>query len=452
MEENMKRSLFVVFVLVLLSGSLSAQEVKTALGTFTLNGTMVTGIVTEMTQQEGHQNDGNWGKIEVRNPDWTENRFELGLSYAFGNYGAYVSLKTPGPVNNFWEPDPIDIGHAFVYATFLDEKIKVSFGKLYEQLFLWPGTQVWKTRLIGNNFNFSGEWETSLRMEFKPVENLNVGFQLFFVDETAKLAEDQKGFAKSDWWKEIGIGAQYEVPDLFAVQSGIRFDSKIDGKSNRESSTVQSYVDEYYGSSNYVGMLSPALASMLGFNVAKYKHMDEIYEEDPQEGMIALPFDGGAYAYVGFQLNMIKDLPIAGRAGFFNIGAFDHFGFSYMLETVTYKGIKDLDLTFTMTQQFHGNDVFIDELKNSPLLTFDPEVKYNLPINNLSVTLGGSFGLCADVLEYQYSIKPKVAYALGFGLGSVELYYNFEHKDFVESAGVKDVSYHKIGFGVWWMF
>jgi hypothetical protein len=463
----MKRYLFVIFVLVMMISSLSAQAVKTIMGDFTLNGTMVTGVVTEMTQQQENANDGKWNKLSVRNPDWTENRFELGLTYVFGDYGAYVSLKTPGPVNDFWDPDPIDVGNAFVYANFLDEKIKVSIGKLYGQLFFWPGTEVWKTKLIGNNFRFTDEDETSFRMEFKFIENLNFGFQYFFVNQEDG---DERGLLETDAWKEFGIGAQYEIPDKFGVQAGIRFDSNADGMKWLESATIQGYIDEYYGLNIGGGTYSSAalgIYPLLGSLTSPYKHLDDLYDysgvdweaEDVLANEIpVLPFDGGAYTYFGFQISAVKDLPIAGRAGFFNIGAFDKFGFVYMLETVSYTGVKDFQFSFSMSQQFYGNDVFKDGVVNSPMFTFDPEVQYKLPIRNFSATLTGSFGLCPDVLNYQFSVKPKLSYALGLGLGSVELYYLYEHKDFVtglrssDDTRIHDKDYHKIGLGVWWMF
>jgi hypothetical protein len=447
----MKRFMFAMFVLMTVcAGTLFAQQVKTALGDFTLNGTYVTGAVLEMKDQEGGANSGVWGDIAARNPDWTENRFELVLSYAFGNYGASVSLKTPGPINDFFFGN-IDVGHAFVYVDLLDNKIRASMGKLYNQLIFWPGTEIWKTRLTGNNFSFSGEGNIALRMEFKPIDGLNFGFQYFFVEPNG----DKAGIADTESWKEFGLGAEYEAPEKFSVQAGIRFDSNVDGKNWIESSTVPSYLDEYYGP---MGYSSAALGSVPMFGLfSNYKYIDELYDwgADPYNnpaGIKLLSFDGGAYTFFGFTVNAIKDLPIGGRAGFFNIGAFDKWGFAYMLETISYNGIKDLSLNFSMVQQFYGKDEFKDGIVNAPLLTFDPEVTYKLPVNNLSATLTGSFGLCPDVLNYQYSIKPKLSYALGIGLGSVELYYNFEHKDFVDAVNIKDVSYHKIGLAVWWMF
>jgi hypothetical protein len=452
----MKRFVFAIFTLMTLctGGRLFAQQVKTPIGDFTLNGILVTGALTTMTQQEGNPDDGKWSDLVARQPDWEENRFELGLSYEFMDYGAYVSLWTPGPGLTDYTFGTVDIGHAFVFANFLDNKIKVGVGKQYSQLFLWPGTEVWQTRLIGNNFFLADNKNISFRMEFKPINGLNIGWEYFLV----KSNGDKKGIKETQSWKEFGIGGQYELPGKFAIQAGLRFDSDVDGVSWLESDTLQSYVDEYYGLTvPGIGILptaaldtAPALLLIPGNN--KFKHIDELYDFSNPSDPKTLSFDGGGYTYFGFQVNAIEDWSITGRGGFFNIGAFDKFGYAFMLELIQYDGIKNLPLIFTMTQSFHGKDVYKEGIVNSPLFTFEPEVWYNFPNTHLSAALAGTVGFCKDVLEYQFSIQPKLAYYFGIGTARVDLFYKFEHKDFVDAVAINDVSYHKIGLNVLWTF
>ena len=96
------------------------------------------------------------------------------------------------------------------------------------------------------------------------------------------------------------------------------------------------------------------------------------------------------------------------------------------------------------------------DLVNSPYFQFIPYVSYKvLPMGMLSVKLEGNFGVCKDVLDVDWGIKPSV----GLRLGSivVDIFYQFTRQEYTNpfpamSDVKQDVDTHIFGLGFMMVF
>jgi hypothetical protein len=459
----MKKTLFALILVVMLGTTIIAQEnseneaapsifgipgqVTLPMGVLNIRGMVLTGIWARSRSQEGTDADGNWG-IGAINPVWEENRFDLYLDYSFLNYGAFLTMRYQAWAPNQFDDDKFpDIRYAFVYGKFLEDKIKASMGKLTDEIYAMPETRLWKTE-GPSPFSFTEDSKDdehlSLRVEFKPIPQLDIGFQYFFVRPDGVGEWDKywkEDFAKSGVWKEIGFAAQWQS-DLFNAMAGVRFDSSGDPLNSKEGYT---YLYGYYGDSNYLGSLD---ASSGG---PRYKHESEI-----------TGFDGATRAFLGFNVKAVENLDIIGHAGFYNLGAWDKFGYARMNALGRYNnlGIKGFGLGLILSQEFYGNDVFTDDMINSPFFTFAPEVSYklyNVPgLQLLGFTLTGTIGICQDVLDTYAKVRP--AANLMFGTFLVDLYYELEYTKFTDKAlgvggtTIEPETKQSVGFAVMMMF
>jgi hypothetical protein len=121
-----------------------------------------------------------------------------------------------------------------------------------------------------------------------------------------------------------------------------------------------------------------------------------------------------------------------------------------------------------MYQDFYGKDVFPDNMINSPYFRFEPVVAYQLT-RNIEASLLGTIGICQDVVESDWRIKPKLTVALGgFGTCRAELFYELNAITYTDEAlagaqanfipkmmqakGGEAIYTHNIGLSVMWMF
>jgi hypothetical protein len=439
---------------------------KLWMGDLTIHGRLMTGFKSAMTDQEGLEESGNWSWQAI-NPGWQENRAELTFDYALGsNIGAFLMLQARA-----WSPntfgDAVRPRYAFVWTSLLNDKIKFSFGKLYDEVLILQN-KVWKTEGPGERIRFTDEDKFSARVEVKPIPGLNVGAQFFFVDTAVNAVSGlaKRNLADTGAWKEIGLGAMY-THDLFNAQLGIRFDSDVDIMGRDDGKT---YLPAYYGDAN---MLGTEGAYFLG---PKYKYKDEVigkakfdssfnvtgYEETPF-------YSGGHYAFFGFKLKAVKNLDLDAHGGLYNLGAFDKFGYGRFAERFMYKNlVPKLGLGVTMSQEFYGGDVFDDTITNSPFLQFGPEITYDfayLPgtsVPMLQVALLGQYGISPDVLDaYVYA---RVIISGRVGIMSVEFFYDIFYTNFVDkienvpatqytaAGGIKPETKHVIGLTLDFMF
>jgi hypothetical protein len=256
----MKRSLYVLLILTIVSTAVFAQEVQeeqqqtqpdwqagqmpggevsVGMGTLKFNGMILAGFRAGGMNQEGWDKDGNWS-IEGYNPLFAENRADLYLGYSFMNYGAFLGLRAQNYGANSYDYDNnIMPRYVFAYANF--GPTKLSMGKLYDELIPVQGSRLWKTSGPGDSHRFTDEEAYSMRLEVKPpsIEGLNVGLQWFFpafdgyiegfrLDDTNAISGHYgKGLDETEAWKELGIAAQYSN-SLFDAQLGVRFDSAVD--------------------------------------------------------------------------------------------------------------------------------------------------------------------------------------------------------------------------------
>jgi hypothetical protein len=206
----------------------------------------------------------------------------------------------------------------------------------------------------------------------------------------------------------------------------------------------------------------------------RFKYRNEVYGAVDGNFSVAnadKPFDGSHLVFFGFNFKGVKNLSAFAQAAFFNLGDFDRFGAGEIDETFRYQITPKFNAGLVMVQQFYGNDVFEDTIVNSPYFEFKPEVTYNL-IPNINVYLRGTVGVCEDVLENLWAIRPGLTFvAGGFGSFRVETFYELTSTTWTEkaaanmlptvgwgvvqgappTAGKPDYK-HLIGLSVMWMF
>ncbi|MDR1443346.1 MAG: hypothetical protein LBI94_00530, partial [Treponema sp.] len=239
------------------------------MGTLSIDGMILTGIAA----QKDTTLDDDW-RLGFINPSWQENRFELDLHYNSGDipgangmqFGFFTTLWSQNyGIDNFtWNELPmggdlgrkmnapdynqpwIELRYAGFWLSALNDKVKMTVGRTYDEMLYMPGSKVWKTEGYGSPFRFTDEKHISLRMEFKPIEGLNVGFQWFGLPPFAGDEVQQRDVEWpkiEDAVKEIGIAGEYKT-GLFNVVGGLRFDGNADPMDRYEART---YLPAYYG-------------------------------------------------------------------------------------------------------------------------------------------------------------------------------------------------------------
>jgi hypothetical protein len=511
-EEIMKKFVCIMAVFAVLSAQVNAQEqeqqppvqeqaqqapapqmpppayAKLWMGDLTIHGRLLTGARAAMTNREGLDEDGNWS-LQAVNADWQENRAELTFDYALGsNMGAFLMLQARA-----WSPNTFGDGvkprYAFVWTSFLDDKIKFSFGKLYDEILIMQN-KVWKTEGFGDLFRFTDEDKFSARLEVKPIPGLNVGAQFFFVDSAfnainSSLAD--RNLADTGAWKEIGLGAMY-THDLFNAQLGVRFDSNVDIMNRDDSKT---YLSAYYGDANMLGTAgSFAMNGAQSGLGPKYKHAADVIAAgtptlkpggnvtNPNDYEVVVgetPFyEGGHYAFAGFKLTGVKNVDFDIHGGLYNLGAFDKFGYGRLAERFMYKNVpvQKLGLGLIMQQEFYGGDVWDDRKQiaqqtlqgpvevdnpnyrvNSPFLQFAPWISYDfayLPGTNAvpmaQVSAYCFFGISPDILDSY--VNGRLSLDLLLGVFSAKIFYDITYTDFVDAAAIKPETKHLAGLAL----
>jgi hypothetical protein len=413
------------------------EPVKIGMGEMTMGGMLLTGFNTEMREQEGYGDDGIW-KSGVINAVNAENRVDLYLNYKILDYGVFVNLRSQGyGQNQFGSPD---IPHFNAYANFFDKKLKISAGRLND--WIWPllDTHIWQTWHYGEMWYLTSRGPGAVRVEIKPIDGLNFGFQFPFVNQTfaasdfsddSALYSEASADARKDAWREFGFGAEY-VQEKFKVTAGLQLDSKMD-KMTRDD--FRTYLDEYYGSAN-----------MLAFMPAAVK-----FKEAPDPD-----YDGGLFAYAGTRINLIKNFEIDLQIGLLGLGAFDQYGYGRANQHIGYtvEAVPGLGLSVNGEQQFYGANVFQEGIINSPLITFSGGASYALPfMKNVSVIMEGSGSFCQDVLDAKWEICPKVAININkiVPVCTVEIFYKVNHTDYqdaIEADAAKPQTNHSLNVSV----
>jgi hypothetical protein len=435
----MKKIYYLTLLVLLASGGLFAQmpfpmgePVKLGMGELGIGGMFLTGLQFSKTDQEDNASDGVW-TAGIINPTWAENRTDIYLSYNLLNYGAFVTLRSQGWGKNVFDSNDygamapylgtFNFPYALVYANFLDEKVKVSVGKLHAWLQHFPDSQIWQTWFDGETFSFTEE-NPAVRVEFKPIKGLNFGFQYSFIDATAD-------WVATEQYKEFGIGATY-TQEKFKIAAGVRLDSKADGMGRAD---FRTYLADYYGDAN-------------SWN----QKLQDNFRTPPGDD-----YDKGIHAFAGTRLNLIENLRMDFQAGFFGLGDFNSYGYGRMNESINYSiaAVPGLGIGVSAGQQFYGSDVFIETLVNSPLLNFGAGVTYQLPfLKNVLGSLEGSMGFCDGVLDSQWEIKPKIEIQINtiVPVFTIELYYLVGHTDYKDSTSIKPATNHSINLAAMMMF
>jgi hypothetical protein len=469
-------------------------KLASGLGTLDIHGIFLVGARARMEDMEGWPSDDKWN-FEGLNAMWEENRADLYMDYSFSNYGAFLGLRAQSYVaNNFAQYEstkPVVFPrYAFVYANF--GAVKLSVGKLYDEILTVQGSKVWKTEGIGDPFRFTDEDSYSIRLEIKPVDGLNVGMQYFFPNDAYRVDANTPGgggplvYEEYDAWKEIGLGASY-TSDLFNIQAGVRFDSSVDRFSRLDTGPqgLGTYHQLYYGAAQSLTDGVPAIAAAISpyplvdrLFTPPYKHMDKIIRTDwskPDEPKAEyLPYDGGTYAFFGFNLKGIKNLVANAHGALFNLGAFNEFGYGRFAEYIKYNNIVPrLGVGLIGWQEFYGDDVFNDTkadprdtnpqdgqdvvpFYNSPFLKFGVQVSYDIittpqmPIPILQGVFEVNYGICENVLDTYIQVKPSLTLSLGTLF--FDLFYELEYTGYSEKSYVEPVARHTVGLAMMMLF
>jgi hypothetical protein len=105
---------------------------------------------------------------------------------------------------------------------------------------------------------------------------------------------------------------------------------------------------------------------------------------------------------------------------------------------------------------------------NSPYFRFEPNVSYQLT-RNINANLLFTYGICNDVVESDWRLKPGLTFTLGgFGAMRAELYYELNAITYTDEAvssaqsnfiakmmqakGGEAIYTHNICLSVMWMF
>jgi hypothetical protein len=362
-----------------------------------------------------------------------------------------------------------------VWRSFFDNKFKITLGKLYGEDYQ-TRDRIWKAEGASQ-----GGWQFSdsngylaTRLEFKPIEGLNVGAQWNFLPIGQSLrTSGLPDLAESI--KEVGLAAEYKHA-LFNVLGGVRFDGG-DGMNKYDTYT---YLKDYYGEWGYVGgniqnqhLLAMIPGAVYDTLAPHWKHGDEVFGAGPfDKGFSAAnadkPFDGSTRAIFGFNFKGVKNLTAKMQASVWNLGDFERFGTASIDETIGYAIMPKLNTSVNFYQDFYGGDAFPDALVNSPYFRFEPVVSYQLT-NNIGSSLLFTYGIAKDVVESDWRVKPSLTFILGgFGALHAELYYELNAITYTDKAvagakslfiakmmqveGGKAIYKHNIGLSVMWMF
>jgi hypothetical protein len=321
----------------------------------------------------------------------------------------------------------------------------------------------------------------SLRLEYKPIQGLNVGFQWDFLP----MGQSLNPVAPPNMLeslKEIAIAGEYKS-DLFNIVGGVRFDG-ADGMNKFD---FYGYLNDYYGEWGYIG--NPVQNQLTNTYFPKltlaphFKHFEEAYGTvDPDSTSFSAanadkPLDGSIRVIGGFNFKGVENLTAMIQASFWNLGVWDKFGAGSIDETFKYQFTPKFNAGIILYQQFYGGDVFPDDMINSPYFRFEPTVSYQLT-PNITTSLLGTIGICKDVVESDWRIKPSVTFTMGgFGAFRVELFYELDATTYTDKAlkgatmsngnahlttdrmggkgqaeGGKAIYEHYIGLSCMWMF
>jgi hypothetical protein len=451
-------------------------EVTTPMGKITLHGMIMTGLQGIMTDNTNNDDDQKEWSLMPWDPVWQENGAKVSLTYDNSKYGGYIMFAAEDWAGNIEDGmNNSYVPYAFVWRGFFDNKFKITIGKLYAEDYQ-SRDRIWKAEGASQ-----GGWQFSdsngylaARLEFKPIDGLNVGAQWNLLPfGNSSRANPLPDLSES--LKEVGLAAEYKHR-LFNIVGGVRFDGN-DGINKYDTYT---YLKDYYGEWGYVGgaiqnqhiIDADATPGFVYDHLAPHwKHYNEVYGTVPGVFSTAnsdKPFDGSARAIFGFNFKGVKNLTAKMQASFWNLGNFERFGTGSFDETFGYAITPQLNASINFYQEFYGNDAFPDFMINSPYFRFEPNVSYQLT-RNINASILFTYGICKDVVESDWRLKPGFTFTLGgFGAMRAELYYELNAITYTEKAvsgakanyipmmmqveGGKAIYTHNIGLSVMLMF
>jgi hypothetical protein len=385
-----------------------------------------------------------WHKLDDREPydpsismwSWfMGNYIDVSARYSQRNYGLKTSIWF-----NFFRDNPLDLYSAYVWADFLDDTIRMSFGRMkHSQDKIWIAPGAWDA-----DYNYStGD---GLRMEFKPVDGLNVGFLLSVPDinefwtskDKNPISEkydnvykdttnpsgwmgDGKNAKLIDFLLNTGFGAKYEY-DLFDIAAGLKLNSRADGLTDSEwGETYFAFaLWQLYGGPDGVNSAGNLLDGLFsGYNTI-LPYLSYRGNEDTFNLM-----GGGMQAYVGFNLKIFGPLSFKAGGRFYNLGAFNEFGWIWLNQEIKYtKGLQTFGVDLHQRIFAMDNDkrtfalAYTDEThtelldKKPVLFTFIPRWSAILT-RNWFATLETPVKLWPNIVNFDVTVNPKIGYSFG---------------------------------------
>jgi hypothetical protein len=421
-------------------GIIMPGQVTTPMGKFTLHGMMMTGVQAYLEDNTAVDNSDEEWKLMAWDPIWQRSAVNLSLTYENGKYGGYISMLAAdwdGRIERGFNDFYID--NAYMWRDFFGKKLRTSIGMLIDNN-IQTRESVWKAEGATNggwSLNDNYQRYAALRLEYKPVNGLNIGMQFNFLPLTQN--DDPMDLAPSlaESFKEVSVGAEYKG-DLFNAVAGVRFDG-ADGMNKFDAWT---YLKDYYGEWGYIAngsqtSLSTYPASFLpgGTRPPLWKHRDKVYgtvyDAGNSQSVFTVgnadkPFSGSHRLIFGFNFKGVKNLTAKMQGAFFNLGDFDRFGTGSFDETIAYTFTPKFRAGINFYQEFYGSDAFPDEYVNAPYFRFEPTASYQIT-SNISANFLAAYGIAKDVIDYYWRIRPGFTFTLGgFGAMRAELYYELE--------------------------
>jgi hypothetical protein len=380
------KKVWVSFWVIVSAAALFAQEADQKQG-LTWGGAVKTGVRfhTSNAKDETGKTEGPW--FDLYNDDaGTRTRIDLDLAYTKDNYGAVIGLRTNDP----FKAPTIDLfRQGYVWADFADKLVNLKVGKIDDTAWATTGPE-----------EFSGDLGGGVRLEIKPVEELNLGFFFNGPDDYMTPAFWQNNISPGlaeHFFLETVFGLKYESR-LFAIAAGLRLDGKGDALHLN---------DDHYTEEDLK-------------NAFKVKYKDKVDKDGwPTRDDWT---NKGMEAWAGFGLKAVPNLTFTVEALLANLLGFRTYGWIWLDEIIEYAITDNLTIGIRLDQFIYGNED-TEKAGHKPWFKFEPALAYALT-DSWTLGLKVPVAFQSQKISYDIGIKPSVAYTLGKHT-SIEGFYLF---------------------------
>jgi hypothetical protein len=234
-EQKKMKKILVVLLAILVTGGLFAQ--------ITFTGDVKSGL--NITQSSDKYNADNDPKVKLWNDDAGQRFYLTGKLDFDDDYGFEFGLKG---AHSDKDTKIAEYDYARLYGEFLNDMLKLTVGS---------GTgAAWNA---GGRLDPNFDDSKGIKLEVKPIEGLNVGFQL--------RTELEGDMTVEQWFKETAIGAKYEMPNLFKAVVAFKLDSDYDGDTS-----------PYNTDADIINDGGNQMKALLGVNVTAVPNLEAIVD------------------------------------------------------------------------------------------------------------------------------------------------------------------------------